>query len=41
MVQKAEKCRVEDEKQRDTISSKNSPESYAFNMEATVDDQKL
>ncbi|KAM7321620.1 hypothetical protein ACRRTK_019712 [Alexandromys fortis] len=41
MVQEAEKYKAEDEKQRDKVSSKNSLESYAFNMEATVDDEKL
>uniref|UniRef100_A0A2I2YIH5 Heat shock protein family A (Hsp70) member 8 n=1 Tax=Gorilla gorilla gorilla TaxID=9595 RepID=A0A2I2YIH5_GORGO len=32
---------TEDEKQRDKVSSKNSLESYAFNMKATVEDEKL
>ncbi|NWY70083.1 HSP7C protein, partial [Erithacus rubecula] len=41
MVQEAEKCKAEDEKQRDKVSSKNSLESYAFNMKATVEDEKL
>ncbi|XP_068963278.1 heat shock cognate 71 kDa protein-like isoform X2 [Petaurus breviceps papuanus] len=41
MVQKAEKFKAEDEKQRDKVSSKNSLESYAFNMKATVEDEKL
>uniref|UniRef100_A0A2K5IYP3 Heat shock protein family A (Hsp70) member 8 n=1 Tax=Colobus angolensis palliatus TaxID=336983 RepID=A0A2K5IYP3_COLAP len=36
-----EKYRAEDEKQRDKVSSKNSLESYAFNMKATVEDEKL
>uniref|UniRef100_A0A2K5MBY0 Heat shock protein family A (Hsp70) member 8 n=1 Tax=Cercocebus atys TaxID=9531 RepID=A0A2K5MBY0_CERAT len=41
MVQEAEKYRAEDEKQRDKVSSKNSLESYAFIMKATVEDEKL
>uniref|UniRef100_A0A2K5R6D8 Heat shock cognate 71 kDa protein n=1 Tax=Cebus imitator TaxID=2715852 RepID=A0A2K5R6D8_CEBIM len=41
MVQKAEKNKVEDEKQRGKVSSKNSLESYEFNMKATVEDGKL
>ncbi|KFO35963.1 Heat shock cognate 71 kDa protein [Fukomys damarensis] len=41
MVQEAEKYKAEDEKQRDKVSSKNSLESYAFNMKATVEDEKL
>uniref|UniRef100_A0A8I3PNP8 Heat shock protein family A (Hsp70) member 8 n=1 Tax=Canis lupus familiaris TaxID=9615 RepID=A0A8I3PNP8_CANLF len=41
MVQEAEKYKVEDEKQRDKVSSKNSLESYAFNMKTTVEDEKL
>ncbi|KAM9085891.1 LOW QUALITY PROTEIN: heat shock cognate 71 kDa protein-like [Megaptera novaeangliae] len=41
MVQEAEKYKTEDEKQRDKVSSKNSLESYAFNMKATVEDEKL
>ncbi|EHB10465.1 Heat shock cognate 71 kDa protein [Heterocephalus glaber] len=41
MVQGAEKHKAEDEKQRDKVSSKNSLESYAFNMKATVEDEKL
>ncbi|MBZ3891716.1 Heat shock cognate 71 kDa protein [Sciurus carolinensis] len=41
MVQEAEKYKAEDEKQRDKVSSKNSLESYAFNMKATVEDGKL
>uniref|UniRef100_A0A8C5VGP1 Heat shock cognate 71 kDa protein n=1 Tax=Microcebus murinus TaxID=30608 RepID=A0A8C5VGP1_MICMU len=36
MVQEAEKYKAEDEKQRD----KNSLEYYAFNMKATVEDEK-
>jgi molecular chaperone DnaK (HSP70) len=38
MIQEAEKYKAEDEKQRDKVSSKNSLESYAFNMKATVED---
>ena len=41
MVQEAEKYKAEDEKQWDKVSSKNSLESYAFNMKATVEDEKL
>ncbi|EHB15380.1 Heat shock cognate 71 kDa protein [Heterocephalus glaber] len=41
VVQEAEKYKAEDEKQRDKVSSKNSLESYAFNMKATVEDEKL
>ncbi|KAF6361713.1 hypothetical protein mRhiFer1_009941 [Rhinolophus ferrumequinum] len=41
MVQKPEKYKAEDEKQRDKLSSKNSLESYAFNMKATVEDEKI
>uniref|UniRef100_A0A667GQV4 Heat shock protein family A (Hsp70) member 8 n=1 Tax=Lynx canadensis TaxID=61383 RepID=A0A667GQV4_LYNCA len=41
MVQEAEKYKAEDEKQRDKVSSKNFLESYAFNMKATVEDDKL
>ncbi|KAJ8790796.1 hypothetical protein J1605_021224 [Eschrichtius robustus] len=41
MVQEAEKYKAEDEKQRDKVSLKNSLESYAFNMKATVEDEKL
>ncbi|ELK33758.1 Heat shock cognate 71 kDa protein [Myotis davidii] len=41
MVQKAEKYKAKGEKQRDKVSSKNSLESYAFNMKATVEDEKL
>lgn len=41
MVQEAEKYKAEDEKQRDKVSSKNSLESYAFNMKATVEDENF
>ncbi|TKC46763.1 hypothetical protein EI555_007116 [Monodon monoceros] len=41
MVQEAKKYKAEDEKQRDKVSSKNSLESYAFSMKATVVDEKL
>ncbi|NIG59095.1 Heat shock cognate 71 kDa protein [Pontoporia blainvillei] len=41
MVQEAEKYKAEDEKQRDKVSSKNSLESYALSMKATVEDEKL
>ncbi|TKC46533.1 hypothetical protein EI555_020186 [Monodon monoceros] len=39
--QEAEKYKAEDELQRDKVSSKNSLESSAFNMKATVEDEKL
>jgi len=41
MVQDAEKYKAEDDVQRDKVSSKNSLESYAFNMKSTVEDEKL
>uniref|UniRef100_A0A8B9JHL0 Heat shock cognate 71 kDa protein n=1 Tax=Astyanax mexicanus TaxID=7994 RepID=A0A8B9JHL0_ASTMX len=41
MVQEAEKYKAEDDVQRDKVSSKNSLESYAFNMKSTVEDEKL
>uniref|UniRef100_A0A2K5RV79 Uncharacterized protein n=1 Tax=Cebus imitator TaxID=2715852 RepID=A0A2K5RV79_CEBIM len=40
IVQEAEKYKVEDKKQRDKVSSENSLEFYAFNMKATVEDEK-
>lgn len=41
MVRDAEKFKDEDDKQKDRISAKNSLESYAFNMKATMEDEKL
>lgn len=41
MVQEAEKYKAEDKKQQDKVSSKNLLESYAFNMKATVEDEKF
>ncbi|ESO08048.1 hypothetical protein HELRODRAFT_186840 [Helobdella robusta] len=41
MVKEAERYKDEDEKQRERISAKNALEGYAFNMKATVDDEKL
>jgi L1 cell adhesion molecule like protein len=41
MVQEAEKYKAEDEKQRDKVSFNNSLESYAFDMKANVEDEKL
>jgi len=41
MVNEAEKYRSEDEKQKETIASKNGLESYCFNMKATMEDDKL
>ncbi|XP_069175064.1 heat shock cognate 71 kDa protein-like [Procambarus clarkii] len=36
MVQEAEKFKVEDQKQRDRISAKNSLENYCYNIKSTV-----
>nr|AAB97092.1 heat shock cognate 70.I [Xenopus laevis] len=41
MVQEADKSKLKVEKQRWKVSSKNSLESYASNMKATVEDEKL
>uniref|UniRef100_A0A2K6DWV2 Heat shock protein family A (Hsp70) member 8 n=1 Tax=Macaca nemestrina TaxID=9545 RepID=A0A2K6DWV2_MACNE len=41
MVQEAEKYKVEDKKQRDEVSSKNSLDSCEFNMKATLKDEKI
>lgn len=41
MVNEAEKYRVDDEKQKDRVSAKNSLESYCFNMKSTVEDEKV
>ena len=41
MVNEAEKYKEEDEKQRDRIAAKNELESYAFNLKATVEDDKM
>jgi len=41
MVNEAEKYRSEDEKQKETISAKNTLESYCFNMMATLDEENL
>ncbi|XP_059487471.1 heat shock 70 kDa protein cognate 4 [Neocloeon triangulifer] len=41
MVNDAEKYKAEDEKQRTVIASKNSLESYCFNMKSTMEDEKL
>ncbi|RDD39510.1 Heat shock cognate 71 kDa protein [Trichoplax sp. H2] len=41
MVNEAEQYKAEDDKQRDKISSKNSLESYAYNMKSTVEDDKV
>ena len=41
MVQEAAKYKAEDEKQGDKVSSKNSLESYALIMKATVEDDIL
>nr|QGN03550.1 heat shock protein 70-2 [Dugesia japonica] len=41
MVAEAEKYKKEDEDQKDRIAAKNSLESYAYQMKATVEDEKL
>lgn len=41
MVNEAEKYRSEDDQQKERISSKNSLESYCFNMKSTMEDEKL
>jgi len=41
MVNDAEKYKAEDETQKDRIAAKNSLESYAYNMKATVEDDKM
>uniref|UniRef100_A0A2K5Y6Y8 Heat shock protein family A (Hsp70) member 8 n=1 Tax=Mandrillus leucophaeus TaxID=9568 RepID=A0A2K5Y6Y8_MANLE len=41
MVQEAEKYKVEDKKQRDEVSSKNSLDSCEFNMKATLKGEKI
>jgi len=41
MVQDAEKFKSDDDKQRDRIASKNSLESYCFNMKSTIEDEKF
>ena len=41
MVNEAERFKNEDEAQRDRIQSKNNPESYCFNMKATLDDARF
>ena len=41
MVNEAERYKNEDEEQKARITAKNALESYAFNMKATVDDEKL
>jgi L1 cell adhesion molecule like protein len=41
MVNDAEKYKKDDELQRERITSKNSLESYCFNMKQTVEDEKL
>lgn len=41
MVQEAEKYKSEDDQQREKVTSKNALESYAFNMKATIEDEKL
>jgi heat shock protein 1/8 len=41
MVSDAEKFKQEDEKQKNRIASKNSLESYCFNMKSTLEDDKL
>jgi len=41
MVREADKYKEEDEQQKKRIGAKNALESYAFNMKATVEDEKL
>ena len=41
MVQETEKYKAADDKHQDKVSSKNSLESYVFNMKATVEDEKV
>merc|ERR1712243_540903 len=41
MVNDAEKFKADDEKQKERISAKNGLESYCFNMETTLDDEKV
>ncbi|XP_038675251.1 heat shock cognate 71 kDa protein-like [Scyliorhinus canicula] len=41
MVQEAEKYKSEDDQQREKVSTKNALEPYAFNMKATIEDEKL
>lgn len=41
MVAEAEKYKKEDEDQKERITSKNSLESYAFQVKSTVEDEKL
>merc|ERR1711913_152865 len=41
MVNDAEKFKADDDKQKERISSKNSLESYCFNMKTTIEDEKL
>jgi len=41
MVKDAEKYKDEDDKQKERVSSKNSLESYAFNIKAAIDDEKV
>merc|ERR1712002_1183266 len=41
MVAEAEKYKQEDDKQRGLIESKNSLESYVFNMKTSIDDPKV
>jgi L1 cell adhesion molecule like protein len=41
MVNEAEKFKDDDDKQKERISSKNSLESYCFNMKTTLEDEKV
>ena len=41
MVKEAEDYRDEDEKQKERITAKNGLEAYAFNIKATVEDEKM
>jgi L1 cell adhesion molecule like protein len=41
MLNDAQKCRAEDEKERQRISAQNALESYCFNMKCRVQDERL
>merc|ERR1719494_325457 len=41
MVNEAEKYKDEDEKMKDRVQAKNGLESYAYNMNQSVDDEKV
>ena len=41
MVNEAESYKAEDDKARERVQAKNELESYAFQLEQTIDDQKV